>query len=64
MIYSFNKLFSAVAVGASRDLRTNVWKVTCLKCKKSYNPQTTLFSFQDLSCEKCSQTDRINYNQK
>lgn len=47
--------------GLSRDQRTNVWKVTCKKCKKLFTPVTTMFSSQMIEC-KCGETEEVNYN--
>jgi hypothetical protein len=50
--------------GNSRDLRTNVWNVTCLKCGKYFTPETTMLATQTIVCPniKCKETEVVNYN--
>lgn len=54
--------FTVRLVGSSYDLRTNRWRATCRKCKKEYEPQTTMLRWQTLECPKCGKIDIINYN--
>lgn len=50
-------------LGSSRDLRTNEWEFTCLKCKKVFKPKTTVLSVQFVECERCDNSEAINYNE-
>lgn len=56
--------FKYILAGLSRDLRTNVWNVTCLKCGKYFTPKTTILSTQLITCPnpKCNETEVVNYN--
>lgn len=46
----------------SRDLRTNVWDFTCLKCNKNFSTETTVLAVQKVTCPKCGEQEVINYN--
>ena len=60
----FDSVGSMVAVGLSRDYRTNVWSISCPYCKQSFTPQTTMLSWQHLSCpnKKCRKEFLVDYN--
>lgn len=51
-------------LGLSRDLRTNRWGVTCIKCGKQFSPETTMLSTQLITCPnlKCKEQEFVNYN--
>ncbi len=50
--------------GLSRDLRTNRWDVTCIKCGKQFSPETTMLATQLIMCPnpKCKEEELVNYN--
>jgi Zn finger protein HypA/HybF involved in hydrogenase expression len=56
------KKFKVRLIGSSRDLRTNRWELTCKKCNKSHEPETTLLALQHIECPKCNEDETINYN--
>jgi len=49
---------------ASRDGRTNRWRITCPKCGEQFEPLTTRFSTQGLDCpaKKCHAHMLVDYN--
>lgn len=51
--------------GLSNDQRTNVWRITCLKCGKTHKPPTTMFAEQKINCptKKCLESEVVNYNE-
>lgn len=57
-----SKHFNIKYKGLSRDCRTNRWSLTCKSCNKTFEPETTIFSKQDISCPKCGTSETINYN--
>lgn len=48
-------------LGQSRDGRTNRW---CLRlpCGYEKEPATTMFSFQNVSCDRCRKEYVVDYN--
>lgn len=48
--------------GLSNDMRTNVWRVTCLSCKHIHSPTTTMLSQQSIECPKCGKIELVDYN--
>lgn len=57
------KRFHISISGLSADGRTNRWTASCLKCKKVFNPPTTMLSSQQISCPKCGEEEVIYYNE-
>ena len=57
--------FKYRAIDSSRDERTNVWQVTCIKCNKVFSPPTTMLAKQVIVCPnvKCNETEEVNYNE-
>ncbi len=55
--------FDTRVIGTSRDYRTNRWSVTCKKCNKTTDPETTMLSTQVVEC-KCGETELINWNEE
>ena len=51
-------------LGASSDLRTGRWEVTCPKCGTVFKPNTTKFARQHLECPrmKCMAEMIADYN--
>lgn len=51
-------------LGPSRDHRTSRWKVTCPACGQAFEPSTTMFATQELTCPstKCRVQLIVNYN--
>ena len=49
-------------LGHSRDGRTQRWMVTCPKCDKQFEPQTTRLSRQSMECPKCGIPLSADYN--
>ena len=54
-----------VAIGLSRDFRTNIWSISCPYCRNSFTPQSTMLSWQHLACpnKKCRKEFLVNYNE-
>lgn len=52
-------------LGRSHDWRTNRWSVKCPKCGHEFEPMTTLFATQRLSCPKpkCGAEMVAHYNE-
>lgn len=48
--------------GHSRDHRTNLWSVECGKCGKSFNPPTTMVTWQSFDCPKCGARHTADWN--
>lgn len=53
-------------LGPSRDHRTSRWSCTCPACGKAFEPITTMFATQELTCPsgKCRAQLIVNYNAK
>lgn len=49
--------------GPSLDHRTNRWKLTCGKCKYTWEPSTTMLGHRVETCEKCGREELVNYNE-
>ena len=51
-------------LGHSSDLRTNRWRITCPRCAKAFEPQTTMFATQVLTCpaRQCNASIFVDYN--
>lgn len=48
-------------LGVSCDRRTNRWAVIC-DCGKRFEPATTMFGSGVVTCPKCGQSWRCDYN--
>lgn len=50
--------------GPSSDGRTNKWKIQCPKCSYIFEPRTTRFSVQRLTCARCLSEMWADYNKE
>lgn len=45
----------------SDDYRTNVYEVRC-RCGKTYEPPTTMFNHQEVTCDFCLYSEVVDYS--
>ena len=48
-------------IGPSHDYRTNRWEIIC-KCRKVFEPLTTMYASQQITCPKCNTLYFVDYN--
>lgn len=58
------KHFVKKCIGLSRDRHTNRWRFTCIGCRKIFEPPTTMFRFDTITCPKCGIEENIDYNEE
>lgn len=50
-------------LGPSSDQRTNRWRLTC-DCGYTWEPRTTMFSLDHITCYSCNNDYFIDYNKQ